>query len=163
MNYLISSNQSLHQGMANAASSFAAAVSFNPALHNVIAIPAAVPQTNYLGAASVASEKQNDIPKIKLGSHEVVKTIRDVWAEWKEPWDGHPSVEELIQNYGDKWRDKSDSERKLFSRRKAVVTAIEKGLETKTLENVIEDLELERDGRSIATWIDARKKRQRNQ
>jgi hypothetical protein len=87
----------------------------------------------------------------------------EVWEEWKKPWDGHLSIEELIKSYGDKWRDKSDSERKLFSRRKAVVMAIEEGLKTKNLEDVFQDLERERDGRAIATWIGARKKRQRNQ
>ena len=51
--------------------------------------------------------------------------------------------------------------RKLFSRRKAVVMAIKEGLNNKTLDAVIEELELERNGRAIATWIDQRRKRQR--
>jgi hypothetical protein len=80
-----------------------------------------------------------------------------------QPWDGHPSIKDLIEKYGDNWRIKSDKEKKLFSRRKAIVAVIEEGLQSKNLDDVIEELEAERNGRALATWIDHMRKRQRIQ
>jgi hypothetical protein len=40
----------------------------------------------------------------------LIQTVRKVWAEWNEQWDGHSSIQDLIDNYGDSWRVKTDAE-----------------------------------------------------
>ncbi len=106
-------------------------------------------------------EGKQTIHKVQLGSHDVVRTLKDVWDEWNSPWDNHESVAELNQKFGQKWRIMSPKEKKTYSRRKAVVELIQARSKGKDINQVIEDLEKERSGRAIATWIDEVRKRQR--
>jgi hypothetical protein len=165
LDYVVASNQSLYNVMRNAASTILSGP--GPTDFTAATMPYSTVETyaTEIGSSNRMNEQnvisQEDTPIVKLGSHEVIRTVRDVWAEWKEPWDGHSSIKELIDQYGDSWRVKTAAEKKLFSRRKAIVKLIEKGLETKNLDEVIADLEEERGGRALATWIDDRRKRQR--
>ena len=153
------------------------------AVVNALVDPSYLPATTIQSAArpvrdeeQVEEEEESEevpvirVPLVKLGSHDVVKTVHDVWNEWHHPWDGHLSIKNLNETYKDKWREKTPGAKKLYSRRKAVVDLVTEEIELRKngdaskvidVDEVLEYFENDRGQKAIATWIDGRRKKQK--
>lgn len=93
-----------------------------------------------------ALEKNKEVPKYTLSRR--ISTIPEMWREWTVGTMGCPSVEELDQRYGSRWRPEH-KERQFYSVRKVIVEelrrrAIEKGGYKENIAAVVEEMEIER-------------------
>ncbi|MEN9446430.1 MAG: hypothetical protein RL728_942 [Bacteroidota bacterium] len=89
-----------------------------------------------------------------MASHKVVLTVGLVYKEWYDGWDGRPSISELNQKYGFRWRAKKDV--KVYSRRSKIIREIQKMIAAgNTAESAISILETRRGKKAISTFADS--------
>ncbi len=106
-------------------------------------------------------EKNKEVRKYTLSRK--ISTIPEIWREWTVGTICCPSVEELDQRYGSRWRPEH-KERQFYSVQKVIVEelqgrAIEKGGYKNNIAAVVEEMEVERtrSGVSLAKISGVRK------
>jgi hypothetical protein len=78
-----------------------------------------------------------------------IRTVTDLWQEWKVGLGGAPSVEELEQRWGAPWRPRA-AQKTAFCRRKVILDEVNRLIDLgQTAELAVAQLEALRAGRSL--------------
>ena len=82
-----------------------------------------------------------------------LETVEEAYREWYIGLNGAPSIVEMEQRYGTKWR-RAGADRKYFQRRKKIMEKIRNVSETEqvSVEVAVARVERLRDGRSL-DWL----------
>jgi hypothetical protein len=92
-----------------------------------------VPQGYYMPSMPVplpvtGSAQAQPLPVPQYHMSRTIQTIPELWREWTSGLQGQPSIQKLDELYGAGWRSgpRSGSERQFYSRRKALITEIQR-------------------------------------
>jgi len=92
-----------------------------------------------------------------MAHHSVINSISKVWEEWNHGWDGRPSIKELLEKFGNSWRDMK--QKKTFSRRRIIVECINSLVKDgQSFESAIKMVEDERGNMAISSFADKKSK-----
>ncbi len=92
-----------------------------------------------------------------------LRTVADVWREWKEGIAGFPAVEQLESSWGAAWRPEA-KQRVAFSRRKVIWDEINRLIQAGlTQDNAVAQVETLRSGKSLYKLVLLLQQRQRAQ
>jgi hypothetical protein len=84
---------------------------------------------------------QNSAPHYKMSR--AIRTVNDLWREWKQGIGAFPSIEQLENNWGTRWRS-DPTESKFYNRRKTIIKEIQRlvsSSEQRTYDDAVKKLE----------------------
>jgi Transcriptional activator of glycolytic enzymes len=119
--------------------------------------PAPAPATGPAPAPATATQQPVAPPIVTSLSK--LYTVKDVWREWKEGIAGRPSIQELEEQWGSRWRP-GGTIRVQFCRRKVIWDAISSRIARgKSEAEAIAEVDRIRDGQSLNRLVDILKDR----
>jgi hypothetical protein len=91
----------------------------------------------------------------------VLRTVKELWREWKEGIAGGPAVEQLEKEYGHHWR--TDAQQKTwFCRRKVILDEVLRLVDSSIpLADAIKKLDSDRGSRSLNSFSDELRKQRK--
>jgi hypothetical protein len=84
------------------------------------------------GTAPTQTPANNIVPQYKMCR--TLKTVQEVWKEYKHGINGHPSIESLDRSYRARWRG-SEAERKYYSNRMNIIKFVKDKIKEYTANN----------------------------